>query len=80
MHDPEANAEEAAEQFGIRLQTWDELPRADALIAAVAHRRFLSLGVGAVAEKLAARGCFIDVKARFDRAGLEAAGFRVWRL
>jgi UDP-N-acetyl-D-galactosamine dehydrogenase len=80
VHDPEANAEEAAEQFGIRLQAWAELPRADALIAAVAHRRFLSIGVPAIAEKLAPGGCFIDVKAKFDRAGLEAAGYRVWRL
>src|SRR6202162_505862 len=56
VHDPEANAEEAAEQFGIRLQAWDELPRADALIAAVAHRRFLSIGVPAMATKLAAGG------------------------
>ena len=80
VHDPEANAEEAAEQFGIRLQAWDELPRADALVAAVAHRRLLSIGVPAISEKLVAGGCFIDVKACFDRTGLEAAGFQVWRL
>jgi UDP-N-acetyl-D-galactosamine dehydrogenase len=80
VHDPEANAEEAAREFGIRLLAWDELPRADALIAAVAHRRVRSIGVAAMAEKLAAGGCFIDVKARFDRAGLETAGFHVWRL
>ena len=80
VHDPEANVEDAREHFGIRLCAWNELPRADALIAAVAHRRFVSLGVPAIAEKLAAGGCFVDVKARFDRAGLEAAGFKVWRL
>jgi hypothetical protein len=25
-------------------------------------------------------GCFVDVKARFDRKALEAANVRVWRL
>ena len=80
VHDPEANAEEAAEALGIRLWDWEELPQADAVVAAVAHRRFLSMGVPALAEKLTPGGCFIDVKARFDRAGLEAAGYHVWRL
>ena len=80
IHDPEANAEEALGEFKIRLRAWDELPRADALIAAVAHQRFVSLDVPAIAEKLAVGGCFVDVKARFDRSKLEKAGFRVWRL
>ena len=80
VHDPEASAEEALHEYGIRLSSWDELPRADALIAAVAHRRFLSLGARDFAPKLAAGGCFVDVKSVFDRQALESAGFRVWRL
>jgi UDP-N-acetyl-D-galactosamine dehydrogenase len=80
VHDPIANAEEAGREFGIALQSWDELPRADALVAAVAHRAFLALGAEALAEKLAPGGCFIDVKSQFKRAALEAAGYRVWRL
>src|SRR5207248_547304 len=73
IHDPEANAEEAERELGVRLARWEELPSADALIVAVAHKRFLSLGVSELAQKLAPGGCFIDVKARFDRAALEAA-------
>ncbi len=80
IHDPEANAEEAERELGVRLARWEDLPSADALIVAVAHKRFVSLGVSELAQKLAPGGCFIDVKARFDRAALEAAGFRVWRL
>jgi UDP-N-acetyl-D-galactosamine dehydrogenase len=80
IHDPEANAEEASRELGIRLVSWEALPRADAVVAAVAHKVFVGLPLAKIKEKLAPGGCFIDVKARFDRKGLEAAGFRVWRL
>ena len=30
--------------------------------------------------KVVRNGCFVDVKARFDAAALEAAGLTVWRL
>ena len=53
---------------------------ADALVAAVSHREYASLPMAQVANKLAAGGAFIDVKAAFDATALRAAGFRVWRL
>ena len=80
IHDPEASAEEAERELGVRLVDWDALPRAEALIVAVAHRRFLTMEFSKLQEKLVPGGCFIDVKSRFDRAALEAAGCRVWRL
>jgi UDP-N-acetyl-D-galactosamine dehydrogenase len=80
VHDPEASVEDAQREFGLRLHAWEDLPRADALVAAVAHRRFLSLGVRDFAQKLAPGGCFVDVKSLFNREVLESAGFRVWRL
>ena len=75
-----ANAEAAEREFGIVLRGWEELPRADALIVAVAHRAFLSLEAGSIGEKLAPGGCFIDVKSQYKRAALAAMGYRVWRL
>lgn len=80
VHDPAAGEEEALRECGVRLQTWEALPRADALIAAVAHRPFLELSAEDLQRKLVKGGCFIDVKACFDRKSLEAAGMRVWRL
>jgi len=80
VHDPVADPVEALDQFKIRLRTWAELEPADALIVAVAHKAFTSLGVPDFGEKLRPGGCFIDVKARFDRTKFENAGFRVWRL
>ena len=78
--DPQADADEAMHEYGVRLLRWDELPRADAMVVAVAHQEYAGLGVGQLGEKLVDGGAFIDVKAVFDAAALRAEGFRVWRL
>ena len=79
-HDPWADPEEAMHEYGVRLFQWDDLPRADAIVAAVSHRELVSLPVEDFQKKLIKGGAFIDVKACFDQAALEAAGIRVWRL
>jgi UDP-N-acetyl-D-galactosamine dehydrogenase len=78
--DPQAEAEEALHEYGVKLMSWDELPRADAVVAAVSHDEFLSMGPAELAQKLVKGGAFIDVKAAFDEPTLKAAGYRVWRL
>jgi UDP-N-acetyl-D-galactosamine dehydrogenase len=80
VHDPVAYPPDAEREYGVRLCSWDELPRAEALVVAVAHRAFLSLGVEELATKLVPGGCFVDVKSRFDRERIAAAGFDCWRL
>ena len=80
VHDPEADAQEAMQEYGVRLFDWADLPRADAMVAAVSHGGFLSLSADEVARKLIKGGCFVDVKAAFDAAALRAAGIAVWRL
>jgi UDP-N-acetyl-D-galactosamine dehydrogenase len=80
VHDPYADAEEAMHEYGVRLFAWDELPRADAIVAAVAHREFRQQSIEDLQKKMIKGGCFIDVKACFDQPQLEAAGLRVWRL
>jgi len=80
VHDPVADREEVEREFALSLSAWDELPRADALVAAVAHRGFVGMSLDRLTSKLTPGGCFIDVKSRFDRRALEAAGFSVWRL
>jgi UDP-N-acetyl-D-galactosamine dehydrogenase len=80
VHDPFADPEEAMNEYGVRLFAWDELPRADAIVAAVSHKTLVELPVEDFEKKLVRGGCFIDVKACFDTAGLEAAGIKVWRL
>jgi UDP-N-acetyl-D-glucosamine/UDP-N-acetyl-D-galactosamine dehydrogenase len=80
VHDPEADSAEALHEYDVSLLPWDELPRADAIVAAVAHKGFRALGVEDLTRKLVKGGCFIDVKAAFDANALRAAGLRVWRL
>jgi UDP-N-acetyl-D-galactosamine dehydrogenase len=78
--DPAAEADEAMHEYGVRLQAFEDLPRADAIVAAVAHREYKALAAGALAAKLVEGGAFIDVKAAFRADDLRAAGLRVWRL
>jgi UDP-N-acetyl-D-glucosamine/UDP-N-acetyl-D-galactosamine dehydrogenase len=67
-------------EYGVKLEAWDDLPRADAIVAAVAHREFMALSVEDLARKLVKGGAFIDVKACYDAPTLQAAGLRLWRL
>jgi UDP-N-acetyl-D-galactosamine dehydrogenase len=78
--DPQADADEAMHEYGVRLLAWDELPRANAVVAAVAHHEYAAIGVDRIGEKLAEGGAFIDVKACFDAVAMRGAGYRVWRL
>ncbi|MDE2565276.1 MAG: nucleotide sugar dehydrogenase, partial [Burkholderiales bacterium] len=78
--DPQAEADEALHEYGVKLLPWDALPRADAIVAAVAHREFVALSMEDIARKVVKGGAFIDVKSAFDPAALAEAGLRVWRL
>ncbi len=80
VHDPHADAEEAMHEYGVRLFSWDELPRADAVVAAVSHRALLATPAEDFQKKLIKGGVFIDVKACFDARALADVGLRVWRL
>ena len=80
VHDPHGDAAEAFHEYGVELTAWDDLPRADAVIAAVAHREYRALPIDQVVAKLADGASFIDVKAAFPEAELVARGLRVWRL
>jgi UDP-N-acetyl-D-galactosamine dehydrogenase len=80
VHDPEGDPEEALHEYGVKLSSWEELPRADAIVAAVAHKQYRRLTIEEIGRKLVRNGCFVDVKAGFDAAALQAAGVAVWRL
>ena len=78
--DPQAESDEAVHEYGVPLVAWDDLPRADAIVAAVAHNEFAALGMDDIAKKLVKGGAFIDVKAAFDRKAITGAGYKLWRL
>jgi UDP-N-acetyl-D-galactosamine dehydrogenase len=80
VHDPACDAEDARHEYGLELESWDALPRADAVVVAVAHRQFLARPLADYLAKVVEHGCFIDVKSQFDIAALQRAGLTVWRL
>lgn len=80
VHDPAAAAEDAEHEYGITLETWENLPRADAIVAAVSHKELLARSLTDIQSKLNEKGCFVDVKSHFDHVALREAGFSVWRL
>jgi UDP-N-acetyl-D-galactosamine dehydrogenase len=80
VHDPYADPEEALHEYGVHLLDWDDLPRADAIVATVSHKQLLDIPVDDFQKKLIRGGAFIDVKACFDQVSLEEFGIRVWRL
>jgi UDP-N-acetyl-D-glucosamine/UDP-N-acetyl-D-galactosamine dehydrogenase len=80
VFDPLASAEEAQREYGFRLVSWDALPQADAIVAAVPHRMLATMDTEALIEKLRPGGCFVDVKSRFNLPAIKAAGRHVWRL
>ena len=80
VHDPVADAAQAKHEYDVALLPWEELPRADAIVAAVPHRAFRKRPVGDFVAKVAANGLFVDVKGQADAAALRAHGIEVWRL
>jgi UDP-N-acetyl-D-galactosamine dehydrogenase len=80
VHDPVANDAEALHEYGVRLTSWDALPRAAAIVAAVAHRQFKARPTSDYVEKLLPSGVIADVKGQFDRALLARQQITHWRL
>lgn len=80
VHDPLASPEEALAEYGVRLEHWEDLPAADALILAVSHQPFLQITLPDLLKKVVRNGCVIDVKSALDATELRRAGLSVWRL
>jgi len=78
--DPLADAEEAHHEYGFHLTPFNDLPKADAIVVAVAHQEYKILTIEAIGQKLSTDGAFIDVKSIFDPQPLRTAGYQVWRL
>ncbi len=55
VHDPVAQSDECEHEYGIALTPWDALPKAQAMVAAVAHREYLDLGLPRLTEPARAR-------------------------
>lgn len=80
VHDPLADAAEAKREYGIGIETWAELPVADAIVFAVAHAELAALSEDQIAQKVKPGGYVVDVKSCLDREKVKSLGLRYWRL
>ncbi len=80
VHDPVPPVDEAQHEYGLSLTAWEQLPQADAMVMAVAHKEFMARPLSDYLGKVKPNGVFIDVKSQFDMSKLEEAGLTVWRL
>lgn len=80
VHDPVADAKEAQHEYGVDLVSWNDVPKAAAIVAAVNHKEFKERSTADFLSKLEAGGVITDVKSMFDSAAFTAAGISVWRL
>ncbi len=80
VHDPQAHPKEAKQEYGVDLLTWDQLPEAQAIVLAVAHKAFLNLSIENFQEKLVGKGLVVDVKSVLDQQIFATRGIPLWRL
>ncbi len=80
VHDPVSDPAEARHEYGLELTDWNRLPRAEAIVLAVAHQEYRDKSLDDYLEKIVPSGCFVDVKSMFDPSQLTGRGLKVWRL
>jgi UDP-N-acetyl-D-galactosamine dehydrogenase len=80
VHDPFADREDARREYDIDLTSWDELPQADAVVVAVAHKAYKTLTPADLGMRLKAGGGVVDVKSVLNPDEVRSAGYAFWRL
>ena len=80
VHDPIADTQEARHEYGVELSTWDDLPKAAAIVAAVNHREFKNRPTQEFLSKLEKNGVITDVKSMFDTSQFAGTSIDIWRL
>ena len=83
IHDPLADAEETQHEYGLELSSLDNIGTVDAIVYAVSHKQFSSLGIKELTNLCSngnGAGAIIDVKSVLNREEVEAAGMSYWSL
>lgn len=80
VHDPEAEPEGVAAEYGIRLRPLQSLASADAVVVAVPHQFYLARGWPLITGMLKdGRGLVVDVRGCLDRSS-KPAEVDLWRI
>ena len=81
VHDPRANIDDARREYDIDLISWDELPEADAMVAAVSHDYYMNMPIEHILKKLKSKSVFIDIKSAYTvKQKSFQDGIKHWRL
>ncbi len=81
IHDPIANAEEAINEYNVKLLPLTALQDLDALILAVTHKEFHNLGIEQIKQLFGNNPVnIIDIKSFWNKELMQAANFNLWRL
>jgi UDP-N-acetyl-D-galactosamine dehydrogenase len=81
IHDPLADCQEAKEHYGLELVSMETLKGVDAVVVAVVHKAYESMGLEGVAA-LCSNGdpIVIDVKSAFDKNMALQKKINYWQL
>ena len=80
VHDDYADPAEAHRYYDVLPVPFDELEPADAVVIAVAHKRYLDLPVEKLRKLLTSNGVLIDVKGTVNQTELNEKNIRFWQL
>ena len=80
VSDPLADPDEALHEYGVSLLPFDDLKTSEAVVVAVAHHQYRSMGVDALRGMMNDAPLVIDVKGVFDRQKMTEKNIRFWRL
>jgi UDP-N-acetyl-D-galactosamine dehydrogenase len=80
-HDPLADAEEARSHLNVALRDMGDIRQMDAVIAAVMHREYRSLGLAGIADLCGDNDALVvDIKGMFSPEGAASLNIRYWRI
>ena len=65
VHDPLADRQAMLDEYGISLSEWDELHSVNAIILAVSHAAYRTIGADELCRMIVDGGIFVDVKSTF---------------
>jgi len=79
--DPVADVDDVREEYGLELVTWEKIPKCDAIIVAVPHKKFMDeFTMEIISEKLTENKIILDLKGCFSREEARNLGINIWRL
>ena len=75
VHDPLVDVDEAKQEYGVTLSSWEEFHNLDALLLAVPHAQFTAMPLEALLGACNTPAVIVDVKGMCDHAKLPASTF-----